>query len=677
MAAELRRNNTKRTLEKAVRVAALVALAGALAAYGVAVALAGGPLWGPPLFWLAFGLLALLPGLFLCRRFMPGLGGAGLLPVAAAAGLFVLVLGYVGFGALGLVWLSAVPSLVLCALALGGALKTRKAGGGVLARARALYAAVPTGLWLLLLLFALLLFFYCFTGILPYTQPARAGNMTYSHDHLWSIGNTAAVRYGFPMRDLRAYTGVMHYHFFAEAAAGLLGMYSFQSAWNVVTQQAWPVWTGLLLLALWSVGRRLGAGPYLALLPALGATLLHYTFRDYILHVFVNMNNLVQGNLFLCCALLVLLQAEKENFQKPAGLVLFFTSVGALLWTKSTVGMLLLLAMLAAWPAYLFFGRKSRAARFQNRAESRRAKLWPLAAVGIGGAVLLVLYVTLYSGATNRLELVLTPAGLLEAWATLRYRYWPVALLYLLMLPVNLYSFPKFKYTDFVINAMIAGGLVAVCIFDHYSASEQYFLLVAMFLMWFSILRALRVALRFKWLAALPAALCAVAFAGQMVFLAPYLYEGALVGLRVLGLRETLPRAEESITPYDEEAARWIAENVAMDEVFAVNRNSKILAMGDGVFHYYTATSERQAYVECWLYAHHYSMPGGLVRYNLLYVSEDIYRMARLDETYALAREEGIDYLVVYRPLREAPFEGGTPVFENEEYWIYEIPEGV
>ena len=62
------------------------------------------------------------------------------------------------------------------------------------------------------------------------------------------------------------------------------------------------------------------------------------------------------------------------------------------------------------------------------------------------------------------------------------------------------------------------------------------------------------------------------------------------------------------------------------------------------------------------------------LRHRLEQVSDVIFSTADVTDTYALAPEYGIDYLLVSLPLQKTPFTGAEPVFATDTTQIYKIP---
>ncbi len=647
--------------------AGLAMLAAAL--YLAAVALAGGNPLGAPAYALAFGLCVWLPGAALCAVLLPGVHGAARLALAVPLGACLLMLCHAVLGGFAVPVLSAAP----CVLLGLGWLVLRGRGGWRPSRPR--LRAIPPAAWGLLLVFSLALVLYLFTGVFRYAWPSAAGgSMVYNQDMLWSAGNAAAAQGGLPLADLRAVGGELHYHYFADAIVGLLAACSGQSAYEAMCWFSWPVWCAALLPAAYAAARVLGAGRRASL--AVGAALLFGAclWQQGFIHLFVNMNGVLPALLFFICALL----AVQAGLNLPLWRTLpaFAMVFAALAWTKSTIGVLFFCALAAAVLVRSLCARKAQWRAF--------------ALLGAGGAVLLALYLCILRFAHNNLVFQPRAFGPAQAGHALLHCL-PVAVLYLLSLVISLRCFVHLEIPSLLLNAVVPGGLLAYVLFTHYSASQNYFLIFALYAACLCGARAADWLLDAKRkprgtlpgtgrvVRALPklalAVLAVAAVAGTAVSAEPVARAGVQAALRCVGLRPPFAQAQHSISADDEAAARWLRANLSGDGVFATNRNAQDAAVGEGVFHYMTAVSERQAFVESWRYAMDYSMNYDVLRHNLEQVSDVLYCQTTFKAAAAIAADNGITHIVLYLPLRAGPWPDKTPAFSSETVWIYEVDD--
>ena len=146
-----------------------------------------------------------------------------------------------------------------------------------------------------------------------------------------------------------------------------------------------------------------------------------------------------------------------------------------------------------------------------------------------------------------------------------------------------------------------------------------------------------------------------------------------LAALRCAGLRMSQP-TEESILAGDWQAARWLEENSDPADIFATNRNNKTFAGSDGVFHFYTAASEWRSYLESYRYALDYDNAYAETRRRLEQVSDAIFYRLGEEEAFRLAREEGVDWLLVSTQVEGWPQWQRTPDFANDAVRLYRVP---
>ena len=254
--------------------------------------------------------------------------------------------------------------------------------------------------------------------------------------------------------------------------------------------------------------------------------------------------------------------------------------------------------------------------------------------------------------------------------------------LYLASLPWSLAHFRKLTFVQLCVNAIAVGGAAAFALYTHYSFSQVYFLLAAIPMWWLAAMPALecygrwlaarRAALRLLGAAALGAA-CLCAFGWQLTDVVPECREGVQAALRCAGLRMSQP-TEESVLSGDWQAARWLEENSDPAEIFATNRNNKTFAGSDGVFHFYTAASERRGYLESYRYALDYDNAYAETRRRLEEVSDAIFYRLSEEEAFDLAAREGIDWLLVSTQVEGWPQWQRTPDFANDAVRLYRVP---
>lgn len=637
----------KKLWSAAGRWLALSALAGGMAVHLACVLLAGGSLWGLVRYLLA-QLVLLLPGLRLTQLCLPGLDRLRQLAVSLPLSMGLALLCYLTLGRLS-------PILMFLPL---GALAIWQLAVWAKRPAELRLPKGPAVSALALMLGAGLLL-NAFAGVLAYAHPLAAGNMVYHQDMLFSVGNAAAVQLGSPLPDIRTAGSCLQYHWLGDAFPGFGALLAGVPAWDAVCFYQYPLWLFFALVGLYAAARSSGAGPKMALLVPAGVFFFSGFASGLVINLFVNMNGVATATALTAGVLVLLFEAGRAEKRLPLP---FFAAYAlamlALLMSKNLYGVLLSLAALAA----VGFGLLVQRRFFQN------GLLLGLLGLGLFG----LCWVFVYSKAINNLvqEFWIGPLDVAkDLWRTS-----PLGvLLWLVSMGVCLTRLRRLGFGALLVQAAAVGGVLAYGLFQHYSASQVYFLLAAALFFWFCLLELEGFFTRWGLLR-LGAGLAAVCCLGATVLtLAPQGRKGVQVLLRCMDLRPSYPIQQNSLTPGDQQAAQWLAEHMEKDELFAVNRNAQDMTIGEGVWHYYTAASGRQCLVESWRYSMDYGHEYHHLRHVLEQVSDVIFRTPDADTAFQLARENGVRYLLVSKPLRPQPFAGASPVYENESAAIYDV----
>lgn len=659
------------------RACALVLLPGCLI-WLTAVFLSGeNTLLELPLFALAFVVCLLGTGSLFVRKLAPGLTGAdriilAFLPGCAAVflsnSLIVWLLKLCGIsrlpGAIYLLpcWLLGGYELLFRPLRSGGAqdiAQNPHSNGQKKSTSLALPVCATLSLCLML---------HVVYGIFPFAEPQRLKAWVYVQDALFSIGNAVAARFGFPFQDLRVAGLTMNYHFGNDAVAGILSRAAGCSAWHGLCFY----WNGavlvLVILGFACVGRRFftrswGACcivPVVYLCNAQGSIMPFYVFS----------NTNAQNTAYLAfCGLLLLIayggETEGRGIRAWArGLALGFVCFSAACMIKSTIGLLMLLGLLSAMIVGAF---------------TRQTRAGHIALLLGGGCGFGFVYWLVLSRAVN--NLVFTEFSNLLRLPGAYRRYFPLLLLvmYFVSLIDSLVHFRTLSLPRLCVNAIAIGGMAAYVLFNHYSASQVYFALVAVPC---AVLSALPVTERLwvwaqsrfsqhrKKVWAVGAAALCLCFGLQCYQDRGYLRTGAQAALRCLGLRESEAQ-ELTITDENWQAAMWLRENTLPEDIFLSNRNNRQKDSGDGIFHFYSAAAERFCYIESYRGAFDYDAQYHEIRRRLETVSDAIYYTLPQQEAFALARAENVQYIIVDRLVPDAPQWDCPPVFENEYVSIY------
>ncbi len=691
-----------------------LALGGGALFYFAAAGMAGGGLGTVlhfALFLVAFTVCLLGTGLWCIRQFAPGVRGAESLVLAFLPGCACLFAGYALIWALG----SVLPFLrqgagwfLLPAWLLGGwewysrfsARAARSAAAAdtaenasqpsaaeneeapceaspaaealPLSRAAVSRIGHSVPFALLALTLGLILAVAAIWGVLPSAGADQLKVWTYNQDQLWSVGNAASVRFGLPLQDMRVAGAALHYHYLNDVVAGLLALGTGASAWAGF---CWfwnlPV-LALGALGLFCVGRRFAPrAPWLAALAPFAVFFGSTAASTLPTALFTNANAQATALLALCAGLLLVQNTPTHSGRRggAAWAVFCLVCAASLCMLKSTIGALLILAVLAACLVGMLT-RQTHAAHWAT-----------LAGMAAGFALVYVFVLRL---ATN--NLVFTAFSNLKnlPGAYTQYFALPLLALYALGLIWSAVHFKSLPLPLLTANAFAIGGMLAYVLYNHYSFSQVYFALAAVPAALLASLPAAQAAAQTlahsgrtaaKRLAAGALAVCLIGLGGLELYAnESYLRSGAQAALRCLNLR-VFEKSETTMTDGDWAAAQWLKTHTPTDTIFATNRNNKQFAAAEGTFHFYTAASERRCYLESYRYGMDYDCAYTEIRHRLEKVSDNIfYHLAEAD-AFALARQEGIDYLLVSRLVPGAPAWQAKPVYENEDVAIYAVPE--
>lgn len=650
-----------------------LALAPGALVWIAAVFLSGsGTLWELPRFAVVFTVCLLGCGLFFTRVFVPAAFGADQLVLAFLPGCAAVFLSHSAMARLFALWTEDAPPAAVCLLPcwlLGAGelifrlrrfLPTRTRTAAPRGQGR-VSIALPVCATL-----SLCLILHAIYGVFPFAEAARLKAWIYDQDMLWSVGNAAASRFGFPFQDLRAAGLTLNYHFLNDAVAGIVSRAAGCGAWHGLCY----FWNGAVLAlsvtGLACAGRRFAARPWTACCVA-PVVFFCSTHSGALPHFLFSNANAQDTAMLALCGLLLLIDcapAARGPRTWARGVGMGFVCFSAACMIKSTVGLLVLLGLLCAALAGAF---------------TKQTRAWHIALLAGGACGFFTVYGLVLSRATN--NLFFTGLQNLRALPSAYWQFFslPLLLLYCAGLADSLAHFRRLSLVRLCGNAVAIGGMLAYVLFYHYSASQIYFALSAVPC---AALASLPAAERI-WarLTAKPksglftplkgaVALLLICFGLQLYQGRGDLRTGAQAALRCAGLRES-PVQEETVTDESWQAALWLRENTRPDEVFLSNRNNGQRASGDGVFHFYTAAAERPCYVEGFRYAVDYDGQFDELCRRLEDVSDAIYYTLPPREAFALARAEGVRYIVVDRLVPGAPQWDCAPVFENEQVSIY------
>ena len=497
--------------------------------------------------------------------------------------------------------------------------------------------------------------------LLPYARADILKNFYVHQDMIWSASNAASVHLGFPLQDMRLAGTTLNYHYLNDATAGILGIASGQPAYESFCFY-WYMPVAIILIAgLYQTAKKFCTNdllcrfiPFIVIFtPAFGGEF----------HYLSNINGQGSATLTLCGGLLLISLAGEEkiafckrSFAEKAGFVCGCIAVGFVIsMFKSTIGALFILAVAASCIAGLFTGKTKK----------EHIVILLCIAAGFG-----IAYTFIFNKAINNLvfdgwdKLVNLPDTLGE----IGIGFW----IYAASLVPSIIGFKKLSFQQLCANAMFVGGCIAYVTYYHYSASQVYFILIAVPMMWLANSDFIgKFIFSKKFLSYTFITVMVVFGLYNSRYMLDYARSGVQAALRIFDLR-MFDFDEAYVTADDYEAMVWLRENTDQDDIFATNRNNKYFDWGEGTFHYYTAISQRACFLESYRYCMDYSGMYKEVVRRLEDVSDHIFHRAEESEAFGMAAAEDIDYLVVFTPVSDPDWH--TPVvFENSTVKIYKV----
>lgn len=666
---------------------------------------------GSLLQWLLFCVVVLayvvLPGLFwrkLLRteRFAPGFGGP--LVLLLGAGFFVVLFCFAM--RLGVLWL-----LYLLPPLLGPAWAAMCLREGK--RPPLTPKPIAPHEWMLMLLFAALLLFFSFYGVVKYALPHAVGDILPNHDLLWNVGNANSFKLAFPPQDIR-FVGVrLHYHYLTELLAGALSFVSGIHAYSIMAFYMQPFMLAALVLCAYKFGRVMW--PEGLLKPVL------FTYTPFLLgcaslwkilpngwsvfgnsnitHIVTNINGQTTALTFLCMFLGLLIPAMRKKYK--TSLVHYILLICAFLLLSFAKGPLAAIVV-CSLVITLLLGLLQKNTGWQGL---------------VFGAVCALLfayvYVTMFSsGANDSMQLHFTETLSRGYFSNIEHRIfvefnsvWPIAVpilwllqsflsmpaqfaLYVRALFHDVRHFNRLSAEKMLAHGCVVGGLLAFFLFNHPHMSQIYFLFAALF---FANLLAVDgigyLRLPFKTPAktikakakkaftAFVAVCTAVGVVTCGFLYVHYLGSGGRQLLRNMGIIQKYPY-DVVITPDDEAAMQWLAQNSPQDAMFATNR-IHTGARAEGISNLYSAYCGRQAYMEGFQYAKtNMGVPEEEINYRLAVNTALFSAQTQPQEVVALCQNHDIDYLVysTQLPGDESQMSAMNLVFDSSTVRIYTLP---
>jgi hypothetical protein len=248
-------------------------------------------------------------------------------------------------------------------------------------------------------------------------------------------------------------------------------------------------------------------------------------------------------------------------------------------------------------------------------------------------------------------------------------------LLWLRSLPHTVLHLTKTDPAHILANGIVAGGFLAYHMFYHTSSSQAYFAFIAMiFLTVLAAEQAPTLAKAHTVTKVLFGLVGAIAVASALFGLAAAAQPGIEQIGASLGISESYT-GQAGITAADEEAMLWMRENTPTNSVFATNRTSGTPAMSDAISNVYSTFSQRQAYMEGWMYTYtNMGVSDALLAHKQAVNAALFGGTLSQEELKQIAEEENIQYLVYAKAWPGTPPAGVELLYENDSVAIYALP---
>lgn len=689
---------TSKYLSLGCALVTLFLLGGALVLYTQCGANAGTALW----VWLTAALAVYGPGSALRQWLCPD-------APSEASGVLTVVFGGAGFAlsALAASW-TKVHALVWVWTLLGWCVWAAQHRKGD--RRTAHFSG--SSVWILAAVTAGYVFLNALWAV-RYVHPSVVTVARPSQDFFWNLGNTQSLLQGFPMADLRVAGVTVSYHFLTELIGAGMCMLSGAPAYDVVAFYGYAPVAAAMVICLYGLGRCLWGKDsrvrplVLSLLPLwMGCASLWKVLANglgrfgnvLLIYVVSNINGQATALAALAGFFAVFALLERNGWQGKAGLWAgAIAGFYLLTFAKSPQAAVLALALLGALLLRGLFGLRTK-----QRVPTGLLCFFALVPLGFW----LVFGLFFSSGADSSMTFSLTGTlglyffgSILQA---LRIRF---AAGWQLFLPIlwlaqtllaapaafcvwvvsgvrDLFHLRQVSALRLTWHACIVGGVLAFFWFDHYSSSQLYFFMLALFCMGLVLLDRLpglwqsltdtRGRLRIP--ARTVQTVCAVLLA-----------VGCLTsGFTLVWLLSTAPAELAGGTPdqryfpltaQEKEACAWLGQNMEPGTKFATNRMHTGTAL-EGLSNVYSGLSGRQAYCESFKYA--VSNMGDkagdvMARYDL--VNRIFDPNTPESEIRRLCEETGTGYLVYHAASQgsDAQLSGFEKVYTSDIISVYKV----
>ncbi len=557
---------------------------------------------------------------------------------------------------------------------------------------------IPPFYWLLILLYFGLLLLYTFTTVVKAAQPASIGDTLLSADMLWNIGNANSFTLRFIPEDIR-YSGVqLHYHYLTELFAGALSWLTGISAYNVVAFYMQPWVLAVAVYCLFSFGKvwfgeKTKAMMFTYSMFVFGCGSLWTCFlsgyssfyNDNAKHIITNINAQTTATIFLCIFGAMFVQLIEKEFS--AGIIdigLWLVAFFMLCFAKGPVAAIVAIggAITLVW---LFLQKKLKFCGI-------------LAAVAMSGVFFVVYLLFFASGANTSMGLNMWVASYKTTFGVyvegLKYQtgrpvWWLIVavvlvldiimvapvqvVMYIAGLGKDVKNIFRLSGKRLWSNSMVAGGLMAYYLFDHYAMSQVYFLFLALFFLHLMAIENLEL-LTGKILPKVALLAAGIAVTTTVFMYVNYIGSGARFLARNLGLIEKYPY-DTVVNADDQLAMEYMAQNSPENALFATNRIHHSNSKTDGISNIYSAFSGRQSYMEGYAYAlTNMGVPYYVIDQRQV-INEKLFNSATpVEELKYLCEKTGITHLVYTTQLEGSDAVMATvfdKIYDSETVKIY------
>ena len=553
---------------------------------------------------------------------------------------------------------------------------------------------------LIFIAFSVILFLYTFLMVTSAPFPSKVDHINYHQDLLWQIGNISSFIIHFPPKDIHVDGLIFRYHYFNELFLAASKAFTNISSFELKMYYSNFYHLIFLILALFAFSNRflkirkskiffmfsffiVGSAP-LFLISKKGTSIWK---NNYLHHNLSNVNSVTIATIYLL--LLVCITIDFSKYKKIpilpfVGLLLLFTS---LVGFKGPFALLFLGTFLIINIIMLFM--------------KRQISSFILLLIFFS-FIFLFLYYSLFHGGVNTIELnpINSNSTIMRSFfglfLTLVHNNTIKLLLIIILIPFHLFllypfqilpyfintfnkikNIPPFDFNTYFIHGLAFAGIIPFYLFAHHGMSQLYFIFCSLpFINIIAIQYFDKNIISLHWfykctlILGIFSSLCTATF---------YIKHGIVQSKKIHNYSISNKRNESDnnvITNNEYDGLIWLKNNSKVNEIFSCNRHYSTNGSDfqQARYYYYTAFSERQAFIE----GYAYSENSGLTQENaqkLTSINNHFYEIDYKNK-YALAKKYNISYIVVSQFVNPE-FIINEPniikIFNNSDITIYKI----